>query len=188
MFTGSTPFGDNNFKIIYIKLVLYKMSLTKINLNLVKYLNSTSEKQIDEKNDDGTASITQNEIKTTMDTSRSILSMSSPSPSPRMSEAVYDKNYRTTADHIPLGLETNMPTPRKKVRFSKTVRVVCIPCRSDFCTMSRYSTWWSVADIDSFKEHAFEEMRQFITFHGCSIKDGLSRLYQPTEEDLAFSK
>ena len=167
------------------------MSLDKLNLDMLKYLNDTNTKRIDEKYDDETASITQNEIITKMDTSRaSMHSISSPnpSPSPRMSEAIYDKNYRTTADHIPLGLETNLPTPRKRVRFSKTVRVVLITCRSELCMMSRYSIWWSAADFDSFKAHAFEEIKQFITFHGCSIKDGLFHLYQPSEEDLRLSK
>lgn len=160
------------------------MSVVKLNLDMLNYFSNQGKRKMCDKNDDETGSFTQSDM-LSMDVCESY--DSTPMSSSRSSET---DDYRT---QIPLGLENIMPSKvqcyipkpasRKRVTFARTVRVVLIPCRKEL-QLLRYYLWWTVAEIDSFKAHAFFEMQQFIKLNQCSIKDGLNYLYQPEELSL----
>lgn len=157
------------------------MYLAKLKLNILNYDNNMKERRVEEKGDDETASITHSDNHNSMNIDESIHS------SPRISDLVHHYNYRSTTDYIPLGLENDLLlSPRKSVRFSNKVHVVFINCLNEL-GLNRHSIWWSMAEIDSFKAHAFEEIRQYVVFHGCSIKEGLTHLYQSTEDNTSFT-
>lgn len=157
------------------------MSVAKLNLDMLNYFKYQGKRKMCFKNDDETGSITQSDLQS-MDVCESY--DSSPISSSRTSET-------DCRSQIPLGLESNLPlkvqcyipnpSPRKRVTFAKTVRVVLIPCRREL-QLLRYYLWWTVIEIDSFKAHAFFEMQQFVRINQCSIKDGLVYLYQPEIE------
>lgn len=134
----------------------------------------TEGKKLVDKQDDETSSVTQS------DTLSMYSSESDKTCSSRFSvtEAIYDKYYRTTADQIPLGLEENMPIPRKMVTFSSTIQVSLIPCRGEL-DLIKHHLWWSQNDVQYFKMDAHEEVTRYTVLHKCSVKEGLTNLYQP---------
>ena len=161
------------------KQILRKSALT-FNTNMLSGFNKNCErKKFIDKQDDETASVTQAD-------SQSIYSSGSDKRSSSRldtADSIYDKNYRTTADHIPLGLDENMPTPRKNVTFSNTVRVCLIPCRRELDVI-KHHLWWSPYDIEFFKLEAYDEIKHYIETHKCSVKEGLTKLYQPSKEEV----
>ena len=160
---------------------MFRKAAMNINTNMLNAFSSNTEKKkVIDKQDDETASVSQAD-------SQSLYSAESDKPySSRSGTAddVYDKtNYHPTADHIPLGLEENMPTPRKNVTFSNTVRVCLIPCRKELDVI-KHHLWWSPYDIDFFKLEAYDEMKHYIESNKCSVKDALTKLYQPSKEEV----
>ena len=163
------------------------MSAVTLNLDMLNYFQYQGKRQMCYKNDDETGSITQSEFQS-MDICESY--DSSPISSCRTSEA-------DRCSQIPLGLEAIVPSKvqcyisnppaRKRVTFAKTVRVVLIPCRREL-QLLRYYLWWTVTEIDSFKANAFFEIQQFVQVNRCSIKDGLTYLYQPEIESPQLLK
>ena len=173
---------------------ILRKSAIKPSCNPIRYY-SYKEKKIDEKCDDETASVTQTELQC-IDLSDSTHFDSSPAGSSSTNETVYDENYRTTADHIPLGLDSNFPplsehitqsTPRKSVQFSKVVRVCLIPCRTELNVL-RNSILWSAEEINSFKLNAYLEITQFIEQNQCTLKAAMSVLYQSVEMQSTLLK
>lgn len=161
---------------------IFRKSALNLSNNIPKgtaYNNNGDGKTLVDKQDDDTTSITQTDSQSVYSSESDQLCNS------RVGTALYDKNYRTTADHIPLGLEKNMPTPRKNVRFSNTVRVCLIPCRREL-EVIKNRLWWSPYDVEFFKMDAYEEMKHYIELHKCSVKDGLTNLYQPSKQELEY--
>ena len=143
--------------------------------------------------DDETESVTEADLQS-MDLSDSTRSDSTPTDSSRTYESLYDESYRTTADHIPLGLDSNVnsvseiivqSTPRKSVSFSNLVRVCLVPCRKELMVLRDY-IWWSTVDMDLFKLDAFMEIKQFIECNRCNLKTAMIVMYQPMEMEPMF--
>ena len=141
--------------------------------------------------DDETANVTQTEDQSIdlSESTHSDITPVSPVGSCCTSDAMYDENYRTTPDHIPLGFDSNIPTSsgfivqsaiRKSVRFLNAVRVCLIPCRKDLTTLRDY-IWWSTVDMNLFKLDAFMEIKQFIECNRCTVKGAMIVMYQPIE-------
>ena len=146
---------------------------------------------LEAKCDDETASVTQTDQQSIdlSESTNSDITPVSPVGSCCTSDAMYDENYRTTPDHIPLGFDSNIPTssgflvqsPTKKcVRFLNAVRVRLIPCRKELKTL-RDSIWWSEVETGSFKLDAYMEIKQFIELNRCTLKAAMFVMYQPVE-------
>ena len=103
-----------------------------------------------------------------------------------ISDTWYDKNYRTTSRHVPLGLEQNIPALKKvtkHVTFSNTVQLNFIPTRLDLGLIKHY-IWWSQSEIQYFKMEANRDLANYICLHKCSAKEALTKLYQHSIEEL----
>ena len=87
-------------------------------------------------------------------------------------------NYRDTADENDMTSETTVFKPVKNVTFCNIVRVCLIPTRAEFMPMFN-DLWWSVNDIDYFKNDAYLEMKSYLETNRCSLKEGMLALYQP---------
>lgn len=68
------------------------------------------------------------------------------------------------------------------LRFSSTAYVNLIPTRLELSPFS-HDMFWQTQDCDSFKRSAVAELREFAMKHGCTGKQAISRLYQPTNDD-----
>ena len=87
-------------------------------------------------------------------------------------------NYREPTDENDLISETTVFKQVKNVSFCNIVRVCLIPTRAEFMPMFN-DLWWSVNDIDYFKNDAYLEMKSFLEINRCSLKEGMIALYQP---------
>ena len=71
---------------------------------------------------------------------------------------------------------------KKTSRFSATVHVCLIPERSESKQFFD-DLYWRGEDCDSFKRAAVTELRAFAQKHGCTAKEAINRLYQPSEDE-----
>ena len=67
---------------------------------------------------------------------------------------------------------------QKVVSFCNIVRVCLIPTRAEFNPMFS-DIWYSMDEIESFKNDTYLEVKNFIEQNGCTLKEGMAALYQP---------
>lgn len=68
----------------------------------------------------------------------------------------------------------------KKVRFTPVLRLVLIPCVSDYRKAGLIETmWWTQQDFFSFQQSAFSEIRQMAKYDGITHLEARRKLYQP---------
>lgn len=74
----------------------------------------------------------------------------------------------------------DMKAADKKVRFTPVLRLVLIPCVSDYRKAGLIETmWWTHQDFFSFQQSAFSEIRQMAAYDGITHIEARRKLYQP---------
>ena len=74
----------------------------------------------------------------------------------------------------------DMKAADKKVRFTPVLRLVLIPCVSDYRKAGLIETmWWTHQDFFSFQQSAFSEIRQMAAYDGITHVEARRKLYQP---------
>jgi hypothetical protein len=81
-----------------------------------------------------------------------------------------------------LSREGMMPIQKRKVRFQSQVRVVLIPCRTEYSAADLAQfLWWEEADFAFFKNSAINELKELMRFRNerLTTKEAIKILYQP---------
>ena len=63
---------------------------------------------------------------------------------------------------------------KKKVRFLKNPEVVMIPTRNTFIPLFS-DLWWNEIELQTMKNEAYAEMREYLYLNNCDIKQGIKK-------------
>jgi hypothetical protein len=89
-------------------------------------------------------------------------------------ENLFEENYNRECSVI------QCKTQKKRVEFSKIVRVCLMPCRKEVEEFS-YRLWWNAKELDEFKIAALIELNITIQVQRCTVKQAMVMLYQCEE-------